>query len=105
MSERPENYDDLLAQARKLFNPVPKKVGEASHPTPCGWRCYEPHLLGTLNPPTYSGTDVLWGFRGPGSLVAEWNLHEQKYERVYGYFSTGPEARGVIVDFPVKDLV
>lgn len=91
-----------LEQARAIFNPVPKKI-RGCDGTDCGLRCYEMHHLGTINPPTFSGDDYLSGPQSSGSLMAEWDIHEKKYTRVYGYFSS-PFGRGTSEDY-TKDLL
>lgn len=87
-----------LEQARAIFNPVPKKVrgcnGECK-----GLRCIDIHHLGTINPPTFTGDDYCWGPQGAGKLMGEWDIHGERYTRVYGYFSGGPWSNGTFEDY------
>jgi hypothetical protein len=87
-----------LEQARAIFSPTPKKIrgcdGKCS-----GVRCIEIHNLGTLNPPTFTGADYCWGPEAAGSLMGEWDIHGERYTRVYGYFSGGPFANGIVEDY------
>lgn len=87
-----------LEQARAIFNPVPKKIRGCDGTRCQGNYCAEVHHLGTINPPTFTGEDYLGGLQASGSLMAVWNIHEQKYMRVYGYFPDGP-GRGISEDY------
>ena len=81
-----------------MFNPVPKKVRGCDGNCK-GLRCQEVHHLGTINRPTFTGEDYLWGTQAAGALMAGWDIHNEKYVRVYGYFSNGPFDNGISEDY------
>ena len=82
-----------------MFNPVPKKV-RGCDGTKCGpLSCREVHHLGTINRPTFTGDDYIWGTQAAGALMAVWDIHDEKYVEVYGYFSGGPWSNGISEDY------
>ncbi len=54
----------------------------------------EVHRLGVINPPTFTGADYLWGTGAAGSLMADWDIHGERYVRVYGLF---PDSNGGVI--------
>ena len=91
-----------LEQARAIFNPEPKKIGMQQHPVTgmCQqMRCVEVHHLGTINRPTFTGEDYLWGTQSAGSLMGVWNFHRHGYDRLYGYFHGPPGQGGTSEDY------
>ena len=93
-----------LEQARAMFDPKPKKI-RGCDGTHCGpLCCQEVHHIGTINRPTFTGEDYMWGTQASGALMAVWDIHNEKYVRVYAYFSGGPWANGISEDYS-KDLL
>lgn len=62
-------------------------------------RCVEVHHLGTINPPTFTGDDYIWGTQASGALMGVWNFHRHGYDRLYVYFSGGPCSNGISEDY------
>lgn len=87
----------LLSQVSPLFEGQPKRI-RGHGEIPCGRRCYEIHLLGTVNAPTWTGADVIWGPEAAGSLYAEWNLHKNRYDRAWVSFPMPPHEFSLAID-------
>lgn len=89
----------LMEQARELLVGKPVTVvGHRDGSTCSGRRCIEIHLLGMLNADhAFDGATPLWGITAPGNLLAEWDIHGEKYTRLYGSFP-GPDFSHITVD-------
>lgn len=88
-----------LEQARAIFNPVPRKIRGCDGSRCSGLACHEVHHLGTINQPTFTGEDYLWGTKAAGSLMGVWDIHNEKYVRVYAHFPGPPGLGGVSEDY------
>lgn len=98
---QPPASSALVAQARALLVGQPKKIRGPAHPITgqCQqFRCYEIHCLGALNPSRWTGDEPIWGPGAPGMLLAEWNFHAHRYDRVWGSFPMPPNEPSLVVD-------
>lgn len=91
-------YAAILEQVKDLLVGQPKKI-RGHGDMECGpLRCIEIHALGGIGPHSFSGDTPLWGTSAPGMLMGEWNLHDEKYDRLWGSF---PGPNGTITeDYP-----
>lgn len=75
------------ANERKLIIPKHECTDECA---PLG--CYRPLLFGTINPPTFTGKDIMWGTKAAGSLIGNWDYRSGRLVSLEGHFP-GPEGR------------
>jgi hypothetical protein len=88
-----------IEQARELLVGQPKKI-RGHEGKPCsGLRCIESHHLGSINPPTFTGADRIWGTTATGWLCGEWDLHAERYTRLAGLFPA-PDGGVISEEYP-----
>jgi len=99
--KRPDNYDDLLLQARALIaenGSPPRNIGKHRTLECGGMRCMEMHVLGCLNPPAMTGEDYISGPLSAGVLYGKWEIHTARYADVFGSFPAPFAHRNYTVD-------
>lgn len=101
----------MLWDAREMLKGKPVKFGPGHRVTAACYgsigkdkkikpaRCYEIHLIGTLNAANvFRGDVAIGGPDWPASVYAEWNIHENRYDRVWAFF------QGLLGDSDTVDL-